>query len=215
MKNARSRAPKSGQVNRTRTRVLDAVTRLLATRGFSDLTIEAVVAESGVARSSIYRHWGCLGDVILDAVNQVLGPLAELPDTGNVRDDLVLLFDGWLEELVSGQWGKLMPVLVEAGAQSDVFARVLKEGVVERREPARVVVRRAIERGELPAATNSVWLLDSIVGPIYYRMLISGHPIDEQGLVLYLIDAALEAAGIGTPRDRQPDQPVQLEAEET
>ncbi len=196
-----SRAPKVGQMSRTRSRVLTAVTSLLGSGGFASLTIEAVVADSGVARSTIYRHWDCLGDLVLDAVAEVLGPVADPPDTGNVREDLIVLFEGWLTGLVSGPWGKLVPALVEASVQNDVFRRVLEEGVVERREPARVVLRRAIERGELPPATDQTRVLDSVVGPIYYRMLMSGRPIDEPGLVVYLIDAALSATRFEVPDD--------------
>ena len=42
-----------------------------------------------------------------------------------------------------------------------------------------VTHRRAIERGDLPADTNTVWFLDSISGVIYYRLIMSGDDPDE------------------------------------
>ena len=45
------------RVARSRTAVLDAATHLLVTGGPAAVTVDAVVAESGVAKSTIYRHW--------------------------------------------------------------------------------------------------------------------------------------------------------------
>ena len=52
------------------------------------------------------------------------------------------------------------------------------------------MVRRAIERGELPADTDPDFLLDLIAGPLFYRVQISGRPIGPQ-VVADVVDVVL------------------------
>ena len=190
----RPRAPKTAQINRTRAAVLDATATVLVGDGYSAITIEKIAAESGVARSTIYRHWDNLADIVLDAVQQLLGPVGEQPDTGDLRSDLIALYEVLTGALSSGAWGKIVRGVVEAAMADEMFSAVLRKAIAERRENGRGVVQRGIDRGELPATTNIDWLLDSISGVVYYRMLMSGGPMNEDGMIEYLVDAAIAAA---------------------
>ena len=193
-----TRAPKTAQINRTRTAVLDATSTLLVGSGYSSITIEKIAAESGVARSTIYRHWDNLAEIVLDAVQQLLGPVGSLPDTGVLRDDLLQLHAVLTRALTTGTWGKIVRGIVEAAMADQLFADVLQQAIADRREHGKAVLHRAIERGDLPADVNMAWFLDSISGVIYYRLVMSGGDPDEPGMVDHLIDAAIAAASTGT-----------------
>src|SRR4051794_14143427 len=67
------------RVARSRAAVIDAATELLVESGPSAVTIDAIVARSGVAKSTIYRHWGSRDDVLLD-VMEVCAPDLTPPD---------------------------------------------------------------------------------------------------------------------------------------
>ena len=190
----RSRAPKTAQINRTRSAVLDATAALLVGNGYSAITIEKIAAESGVARSTIYRHWENLAEIVLDAVQQLLGPVGSVPENGNLRDDLIQLYATLTRALTKGTWGKLVRGVVEAAMAEQLFSDVLRQAITERREHGKAVLQRAIDRGDLPEDTNMAWFLDSISGVIYYRLIMSGDDLDEPGMVEYLIDAAIAAA---------------------
>jgi len=177
--------------------VLDATASLLVGSGYSAITIEKIAAESGVARSTIYRHWNNLADIVFDAVQQLLGPVGSVPDSGSLRDDLVQLYAVLTRALTRGSWGKVVRGVVEAAMADALFATVLQQAILDRREHGKAVLQRAIERGDLPADTNTVWFLDSISGVIYYRLIMSGDDPDEPGMVEYLIDAAIAAALAG------------------
>lgn len=191
----RSRAPKTAQINRTRTTVIDATAALMVDSGYSSITIERIAAESGVARSTIYRHWENLEEIVFDAVQQLLGPVGSVPDNGTLRDDLVQLYSVLTRALTKGTWGKLVRGVVEAAMTEQMFADVLRQAIIDRREHGKAVLQRAIDRGDLPADTNMAWFLDSISGVIYYRIIMSGDDPAEPGMIEYLIDAAIAAAG--------------------
>lgn len=191
----RSRAPKTAQINRTRASVLDATAALLVGNGYSAITIEKIAAESGVARSTIYRHWENLAEIVFDAVQQLLGPVGSVPDNGTLRDDLIQLYSVLTRALTKGTWGKLVKGVVEAAMANQLFADVLRQAIVDRREHGKAVLQRGIDRGDLPEDTNMAWFLDSISGVIYYRLVMSGDDLDEAGMIEYLIDSAIAAAG--------------------
>lgn len=181
-------------MNRTRAAVLDATGELLVDHGYAAITIEKIAAECGVARSTIYRHWDNLAEIVFDTVQQLLGPPMAVPETGSLRDDLVEIYSVLVHALTQGTWGKLVRGVVEAAMADELFAGVLQQAIADRRENGKAVLQQAIDRGELSADVNVGWFLDSISGVVYYRLLMSGDAPDEPGMLEHLIDAAIAAA---------------------
>lgn len=172
---------------------------LMASDGYSSVTIERIAETSGVARSTIYRHWDSLAAVVLDAVQIMLGPTPTPPDKGTVREDLIAVYRQLARALQRSDWGGVVRAVVEAALVEDLFRDVLAMAIEARRASGRQVVERAIGRGELPADTRVDWLLDSITGVMYYRFLMSGDPLNERGMIEHLVDAALSAASGRAP----------------
>src|SRR5215831_11560709 len=91
--------PKSksdGRVERSRRAILDSTRDLLGDEGdIGSLTIEAVAAHSGVAKTTIYRHWRDKWELALDAVMIDMLPGFTNPvDVGDTRKELVTFVDG-------------------------------------------------------------------------------------------------------------------------
>ena len=76
---------------RSRTRLLDAAADLLRAGGIEAVTIDAVTKESKVARTTLYRHFGCSSDLLAATLEQLMPPITEPPSTGSLRDRLVEL----------------------------------------------------------------------------------------------------------------------------
>src|SRR6185312_1951178 len=83
---------------RSRRAVLDAALELLSETGYAALTVEAIAARAGVGKQTIYRWWPGRGAVILDALAEA-GPPPPLPDTGDLRADLLLVVRATVAEL--------------------------------------------------------------------------------------------------------------------
>src|ERR1019366_2515587 len=79
------------RVVRTRTAVLEAAIDLLAERGYSGFSVEGVVEATGIAKTTLYRHWPTRDDLLAAVIGQ-LGGAGELPGTGSVRQDLLDFF---------------------------------------------------------------------------------------------------------------------------
>ena len=75
--------PRSDEARR---KTFEGGARLIVEKGVVNLTIEDVAARSGVAKTTIYRHWPERTALIVDTVNGMF-QLLRTPDTGSLRGD--------------------------------------------------------------------------------------------------------------------------------
>jgi AcrR family transcriptional regulator len=132
--------------------ILDAAWEELTEVGYAGFTIEAVATRAATSKPVIYRRWPNRAKLVLAAWQQHVPAHRRLPDTGALRSDLVALFtliakrmQGMISELITGVMG-------EAFRHPEV-AGLLREQLRESSPLAgaiETVVRRAVERGELP-----------------------------------------------------------------
>jgi TetR/AcrR family transcriptional regulator, regulator of autoinduction and epiphytic fitness len=86
---------------RSRTRLLDAAAELLAEGGIEAVTIDAVTKQSRVARTTLYRHFGCSSDLLAATLERLLPPITVPPPTGSLRDQLIDLV--WRQAKLYGE----------------------------------------------------------------------------------------------------------------
>jgi AcrR family transcriptional regulator len=79
-----------GRTARVRAAVLDATVAELVERGYAALSVEGVVARAGVNKTTVYRRWGSKDSLIVDAVETFAVAQADVPDSGDVDEDLQL-----------------------------------------------------------------------------------------------------------------------------
>lgn len=162
-----------------RGKVLSAAIDLMAARGVSSLTIDEVAARSGVAKTTIYRHWPERTSLIVDAVNAQLEHVGT-PDTGSLRSDLMTFFTGMMRTDLSGHVGNIIPCLIEAAGRDEDMANLLDRIGSARRRVIEMLLERAIERGEIERPADLDPLVGVIVGPIIYQKMIRRLPLDER-----------------------------------
>lgn len=165
------------RVGRSRQRALGAALDLVAERGITGATIEAISARSGVAKTTIYRQWPHQAALVLDAFRSIT-PDPPLPDTGTLRADLFVMVGGLAEALGTGRSGVLMAALIDAAQRDPQFALMHAEESLRRRRAVLTVLARGVERGELPTDTDREALVDHLAGPVFHRRFISGLPLD-------------------------------------
>lgn len=185
------RAPKHGQIDRTIKKVLKTTSDLLRKHGYRQLTIDMVATESGVARSTLYRHWSNVAELTIAAFDAALGPNPAPPDLGDLRSNLIFAYTRFHKILKRSLWGKVMPSLIEASKTDPRFAGLLERLVDERRETGRSLFLQAIETGEIHADAKYEWAIDALTGAYYHRLLMTGGRLDEEGMVEWLVDAVL------------------------
>lgn len=188
-------SPKSDRRSeRSKQAILDATRELLAEEGgVRSLTIEAVAARSGVAKTTIYRRWRDKWELALDAAMiDMLTTFDDPIDVGETREELITFVNSAIRTLGSKPYGPAMQGLASEVATDPELARVYQEYVVDpRRRQIEAVVERGIERGDLRPDTDPRLIQELLIGAIYYRLLFSGPPLDRK-LGPRLVDAILD-----------------------
>jgi len=124
--------------------------------------MEAVASAAKVNKTTIYRRWPSRAALVAAVVERMRTPLREspLPDTGQLDRDLVAAF---ARRFTFGRKveGRAWTRLLDERHVPEVEA-IIGTVVDERRDEWRSMVRRAIDRGEVPPGTDARLLLDLI-----------------------------------------------------
>ena len=160
--------------------ILDATFRLLSGPGTGAVTIDAIAAEAGVGRQTIYRWWPSKGAVVADALARHAGVVVPERDTGSFTEDLVAFLTSTFAGLQDpGLAGRLRQIVAEAQHDEHV-ARVLADFTAVRRAALRALLERGRTAGNLAADADLDMLVDMAYGVLYYRLLVGHAALDDQ-----------------------------------
>ena len=181
------------RVLRSRQAVLTAAVDLLAEHGVSGVTVEAIAHCSGVAKTTIYRHWPEPSQLVLDAIRGLAEPCA-FPDTGSLRGDLTEILEAMADNITTSKLAQVLPSLIDAAGRDTAMADVQRVWVQERRASLRAALRHAEARGEIAAGIDADLVAAMSGGSLFYRRLISHEPLSES-FIAGVVDGALEIVG--------------------
>jgi AcrR family transcriptional regulator len=172
--------------------ILDAAAELQLARGLSAVSMDAVAERAGVSKATIYRWWPTKETLALDALYTEWAAVQPYPrDTGSLRGDLLALLRPWTRLVRSRPYARVITALLTEAQTDRVFAAEYRQRLVEpRRDQARAVFRRAIERGEIPASTDIEVAVDLVYGPLWHRLLHGHAPLNDR-FTRSVIDTAL------------------------
>ncbi len=173
--------------------ILQVTRELLVEGGVRGLTIEKAAARAGVAKTTIYRRWRDKDELALAVVLDMVEQVVMLPELGDTRRELLAFVNAAVEVLGSTLMGRVMQGLVSDLATDPELAQAFRDRVVSVRdaEVARLV-QRGIERGDLRPDTDAGSAHELLIGPVYYRLLLTGQPLD-RAFARRTVDAVLRA----------------------
>jgi AcrR family transcriptional regulator len=142
------------------------------------LTVEGAAERSGVAKTTIYRRWRSKEDLALAALLEVIREEVPARHLGNTAAALRSYLGQLVRNVNSRLYGRILRGLISEMAIDPELARGFREQVLARRTGAiRSLLLRGIERGELRRDLDVDIAVDLLLGPIYYRLLMSGEPL--------------------------------------
>jgi AcrR family transcriptional regulator len=171
---ARHHGNRHGRSEEARMAVLEAADDLLAERGFAGVTIEGIAARAGVAKQTIYRWWNSKADILFEALAVDAAEHFTPADHGDLGTDLRDHLSQLAAFLTATDAGAVCRALA-GQAQHDpaVAARFESEFLAPQRDRDRAPFLRARRRGELAPGTDIDLAIDQLVGPVYYRVLVT------------------------------------------
>ena len=162
----------------SRERVLTTTLDLLTEAGLDDLTIDEISRTSGVAKTTIYRHWPNRSALVIDACLRMTDSEEAPPDTGSLEGDVRAILTHIAELLATARWSSIVPSIVDVAEHDPAFADIHSR--IQRRHaaPLRSALDRAALRGEIPSTADRDAMAAALLGPLFYRRWFSREQID-------------------------------------
>ena len=167
------------RVLRSRDRVLTTAYELLSESGVAGFTIDEVARRSGVAKTTIYRHWPTREALVIDACSRITAE-QEVPDTGSLQGDVTAILANIAHLLGTARWSSVLPSIVDAAERDPEFADIHSNIQHGHAAPLREVIERAADRGEISATADRSSMVAALLGPLFYRRWFSREPLDDE-----------------------------------
>jgi len=170
--------------------VLAAARSLLAEKGFAGTTVEAIATRAGVGKATIYRRWPTR-EALLLAVTTAELPDIPTPDTGDLRQDLRLVFTSLAEQVRIAGPASYLGDLIGESTRNPAMRKDFQALIQQRRSLCAAIVAKARQRGEVRKSVDPDLVLDLISGAIFYQKLFADGDADRR-YVERAIDAVLD-----------------------
>ncbi|CQD24088.1 TetR family transcriptional regulator [Mycobacterium lentiflavum] len=170
---------------RSRTRLLDAATKLLSAGGIEAVTIDAVTKASKVARTTLYRHFSSSTQLLAATFERLLPQVHPAPETGSLRDQLIellsrqaTLFQEAPLHVTTLAWVALGPT--PNGTQETHDRHALRTRIIDQyRQPFDALLQSPEARADLDDFDPEL-ILCQLVGPVAFARLTGLRAIDRQ-----------------------------------
>lgn len=185
------------RVARTRAAVLRSATDLLVDGGPSAVTIDAIVAHSGVAKSTIYRHWESRDDILVSVI-ETCAPIIDPPDPSlGFEGGLRAVAREFYATMIDPEWARIIPALLLLKSHQASIAEI-EERMGERQdETLDAILHAGVAEGYLAAGTTVDELAALLIGPLMFGQL-TGKPELTPEFVERVVDRLLHVRETAT-----------------
>ncbi|MZE73146.1 TetR/AcrR family transcriptional regulator, partial [Streptomyces sp. SID5789] len=174
---------------RVRSAVLRAAGDALTEHGLAGLDLADVARRAEVGRTTVYRRWGTPAHLVTDLLADMAEQSLPRTESGSLLGDLRANARLVQRTLADPRQGALFKAVLAAATCDPQTAAALHRFYEVRVAEWEPCARQAVDRGELPAATDTHEVIRAVSAPLYYRLLTTGDPLDEAAA-----DRAAEAA---------------------
>ncbi len=156
------------------TAILKATLYLLERQPLRKVTADAIARRAGVSKATIYKWWPNKSLVALDAYLTGMAEQVVMPDTGSAELDFTRQLKSVMAFYTSSLGKLFCQFLAEGQSDAEFLALFRERFLYARRDAARVMWQRGVDRGEIRKEIDSEIVLDLIYGPMIFRLL-AGH----------------------------------------
>ena len=167
------------RIARTRTAVMDAATELLLEGGPSAITMDGVVARSGVAKSTLYRHWPTRDALVIDVFGHI-APKLEPPDPDlSFEEGLRALAHQFVTLVKDPYWSRLIPAMLLLKSEIHEIAELEDDLQKHQVDVIAPVLKCGFDEGWLGAGYDAEVVSTLLIGPILMAALTGSTTLDD------------------------------------
>ncbi|MEP1123194.1 MAG: TetR/AcrR family transcriptional regulator [Ilumatobacter sp.] len=184
---SRSSTETSTRTSKSRQKLLSAATELLVESGPRAVTVDAVADASGVAKSTLYRHWSSRDEMLVDVVR------CNLPDDS--APDLSIGFEAALHAYVAAaadtlgdpQWSRILPALLSLKTSMPELAAMVDADRAAKSGALVSILQLGVAEGALPASVDAEDVASLMFGPLALAAITGDHH-RVRHLAVYVVD---------------------------
>jgi AcrR family transcriptional regulator len=169
--------------------ILRAAYELLGEVGYAGLKFDAVAVRARASKATLYRHWSSKAELVAASVRACKASAGQMPDTGSLRGDLVVLLRTMAESM-AGEDGPLFAGLVMAMRTEPEFATQMRAMFRSKGAITDVIVTRAIGRGEICPECDPNLIEEIAPAQLFMHSFARGEALDAR-YIDHLIDDIL------------------------
>jgi len=162
--------------------IFEATLAALTETGYANLTMERIAARARTSKAALYRRWASRAELVVDTIRYAL-PGQDVPDTGSLRADVLQLLR-LIATRLAGPAGEAARGLMAESLRDPSSTEVARQRMIQSHpEHMRVILRRAVERGEAGPHALLIRVADAGPALLQHHFLIHGAPIPDEVLV--------------------------------
>ncbi|MFD8691412.1 TetR/AcrR family transcriptional regulator [Streptomyces sp. NPDC059651] len=188
------RGPGRPREERVTGAVLDAVVDLVAERGMSALTMDAVAARAAVSKPAMYRRWSTKQDLIIAAAESRIGPLT-VPDMGDFRAELRAVLTARAEAYRQPGVGRLLAGVIGAAAETEAEPGAYRAYTARVTSETRHLLERGVARGDVRPDADLAAATTLVAASLLFR-LVGEQQVPDDALVESVVELIGRAVGV-------------------
>jgi AcrR family transcriptional regulator len=158
--------------------ILDAALQVLGEVGYDRLTMGAVAQRAKASKATLYRRWNSKATLVVESLARMKTTPEVLPDTGDLRTDLVEAFCGLGGLTDHDTTATLGAVLTAVSTDAEFAAEFRRQVVGPKSQVSRQIYERARDRGELRADIDIDIIVPALSGIVLHRVFVLGEQPD-------------------------------------
>lgn len=187
--------PRDPHVDRA---ILDAARQVLAVNGYTGTSMGEIARRAGVGKDTLYRRWSSKAELVLHLLTVLAEESVPVPAEDDPSYALFLFLQDIVRVNTDSDFGAIVSGLVGESGRNAELAEGFRSFWSQRRRVAATLVSEITGSGATDREIERI--LDHVIGPIYYRLLLTGSEITEEylwDLVLGIPQSFDEAAALG------------------
>lgn len=175
-----ARQRENPRTTRVRQVILEAAVDLLIHHGAGEVTASAIARETGVARTTIYRHWPEQSRLLLDTIDALVAPHGSTTVSGDLEADLTTALTNLRTRMAQHPFREVFAALLDHANRDRTFVAAQHRFVDGVLQPVIDVLTTAVDRGDLPSSVDTDQACAVLAGPLFHQHVMVRAGIDDR-----------------------------------
>ncbi len=156
----------NARVQRSRARIVEASIDLIVEDGAHALTVDAIAERSGVAKSTLYRHWRSIDALVLEVFRAAVPPTLEPDPSASFDEALHQLVATVAESLADARYVRLLPDLLALRSQYPELGELADRDRAKKEANLAAILAMGAAEGRVPADLDVRTVASVLLGPM-------------------------------------------------